>query len=106
MPWAITWSRAAGTCPGRSLLGRGAGSIRCAATNRSMLSARKGGAPVRHSPKTHPSEIIAGDQDVLRLYVAVRDAADVRGVQRGSDLTHDGHRAWRTHRPGPFQDGG
>ena len=52
------------------------------------------------------SEIIAGDQDVLRLHVAVRDAAGVRGVQRGSDLTHDGHRTWRTHRPAPFQDGG
>jgi len=35
----------AATCPGLSWLGRGAGSIKCEATNRSTLSPRNGGAP-------------------------------------------------------------
>ena len=36
-------------------------------------------------------EVVVGDQDVFRLDVAVRDAAGMRGVQRGGDLAHDGN---------------
>ncbi len=43
-------------------------------------------------------EVVAGDQDVFRFDIAVRHAAGVRGVQRGGDLSHDGHRACRRQR--------
>lgn len=41
-PLAITWSKPTGTTPGRSWLGRGAGSIRWEAISRSMVSVRYG----------------------------------------------------------------
>ena len=55
MPRAMTVSKALGM-PVRWVLGWGMGFIRCAVTSTPALSARYGGAPVRHSKSTQANE--------------------------------------------------
>ncbi|PQM44355.1 hypothetical protein C1Y40_05487 [Mycobacterium talmoniae] len=48
-------------------------------------------------------EVVPGDQDVFRLHIAMGHPGGVRGIQRGGDLTHDGHRPRRAQRSVPLQ---
>ncbi|PQM46738.1 hypothetical protein C1Y40_03083 [Mycobacterium talmoniae] len=48
-------------------------------------------------------EVVAGDQDVFRFYIAMGHAGGVRGVQRLADLAHDSHRPGRGQRSGSLQ---
>ena len=44
-------------------------------------------------------EIGLGDDDVVRLDIAMQQPLGMCGIQRGADLTDDGHRPRRFHRP-------